>query len=67
MWPAIKSIIPTDEMVVPEFINRRKMTALSGGRVTVKHTQTYAHIIQISTVENLDVHAICSCVQAQEM
>ena len=53
-------------MDVSEFISRKKMTALSGGRVTVTHMRTYAREIQIFTVENLDVNAICSCVQAQE-
>lgn len=66
MWPAIKCLSPMDEMDVAEFINRKKMTALSGGCVTTTHMQTYAHIIQIFTEENLDVHAICSYVQAQE-
>lgn len=55
-------VIPTDKMNVAEFINKRKKTALLGGCVT--HMQTYAHIIQIFTVENLAVAAICSCVQA---
>lgn len=46
-------VIPMGETDVAAFINRRKMTALSGGRVTVAHMQTYARIIQIFAVENL--------------
>lgn len=59
-------VIPADGMDVSEFINRKKMTALSGGRVTITGIQTYARIIQIFTVENLDVNAICSCIHALE-
>lgn len=59
-------VIHTGEMDVAEFIIGRKMTALSGSRVTVPRIQTYARTIQISTVENLDEYAICSCVHAHE-
>ncbi|CAB1430580.1 unnamed protein product [Pleuronectes platessa] len=52
MWPATKWLSPPDEMDVSEFINGRKRTALSGGHT---HRQTYARVVQISTVANLDV------------
>lgn len=64
-------VVPVDGMDVAELVNRRegekKTTALSGGRVTVTHVQTYARIIQIFTVENLDVRAICSCAGTRDV
>lgn len=43
------------------------MTALSGGRVTITHACRHMHVIQIFTLENLDVHAICSCTGTRDV
>lgn len=45
--------IPSDEVDLAGFIDKRKMTTLSGG-VSLSHIQTYARIIQLFTVVNLE-------------